>query len=128
MKERRKMMPSAFCTTDRDASTKSGEKKRSGPSSKRLATSTPAALRLRDAVRIVLDPTYADDVVRAAVFGWIVRPQPEQDVATVGNLANRFMAATFSSRIAIPYSRSQALRTRSPKLVPRCSLSRRKGW
>jgi hypothetical protein len=101
MKERRKMMPSAFCTTDRDESAKSEEKSEAG----RLETMgdlDAAALRLRDAVRMVLDSTYADDAERAAVFSWIARPQLEQDVATAGHVANRFMAATFSSRIAIP--------------------------
>jgi len=39
-----------------------------------------AALRLRDAVRIVLDSSYAHDAVRAAIFGLIARPQLEQDV------------------------------------------------
>ena len=46
-----------------------------------------AALRLRDAVRIVLDPSYADGAVRAAIFALISRPQLEQDVHTVGKLS-----------------------------------------
>jgi hypothetical protein len=38
-------------------------------------------------VRIVLDPSNADEGVRAAIFGLIARSQLEQDVATVGILS-----------------------------------------
>jgi TnpA family transposase len=46
-----------------------------------------AALRLRDAVRVVLDVNQPDEALRAAIFALVPREQLEQDVHTVDELS-----------------------------------------
>jgi hypothetical protein len=99
-----------------------------------------AALRLRDAVRIILDPGHADESVRAAIFGLIARSQLEQDVATVGMLSRAEQENRYSEHLLYGYSQLRrflpallrsipfrAALPASPYSEPCLSCARRKG-
>jgi hypothetical protein len=64
---------------------------------KSIADLDRAALRLRDAVRVVLDVNQPDEALRAAIFALVPRERLEQDVHTVDELTRLSQPAGNSS-------------------------------